>query len=65
MAVAMAAQDLVRFKIGTAIHTHTIPSVHGSGAIGLKTVQSNTVTRHASRVLFLGLRELGKQTLDR
>ena len=39
MHVAMVAQDLVRFKIGT--HSHNdIPSVHGSGAIGLKTVQS-------------------------
>ena len=35
------AQDLVRLENGT--HSHNdIPSVHGSGAIGLKTVQSQT-----------------------
>jgi hypothetical protein len=42
MAVAMVAQDLVVSKQPEAFHTHDIPSVHGSGAIGLKTVQSKT-----------------------
>ena len=40
--VAMVAQGLIRCKTIQQFTPHDIPSVHGSGAIGLKTVQSKT-----------------------
>ena len=38
----MVAQDLVVSKQPEAIHTHALPFVHGSGAIGLKTINLHT-----------------------
>ena len=60
--VAVVAQDLIRFQNGA--HSHNdIPSVHGSGAIGLKTVQSNT--RNSTRLSALFFTDSESHRLSR
>jgi hypothetical protein len=46
--VAMGAQVFCCFKTTQAIHTRAVPFVHGSGAIGLKTINPKPTVSEAS-----------------